>query len=54
MSYAAAYLAQYYEVYFYDALAVKHRFDTFYKVVEDIKPDITVIETSTPSIEFME
>ena len=40
------------DVYYYDALAMKHRFETFYKTVGDIMPDIVLMETSTPSIEI--
>lgn len=52
MGYASAYLiAQGVgDVYFYDALARAHTYEQFYGAVSEVKPDITVIETSTPSI----
>lgn len=54
MGYAAAYLAHAVkvgEVFFYDALARAHTYDEFYKYVDGIKPDIVLLETSTPSID---
>lgn len=54
LAYAAAYLkfkAQNSQTYFYDALAHAHTYDTFYEYVDKLDPEITVIETSTPSID---
>lgn len=54
MGYAVNYLtfiAGLKEVYFYDALALKHTYATFYGEIDKIKPDIVILETSTPSIE---
>ena len=54
MAYAASYLTarKVGDVFFYDALALKHRYETFYKTISDINADITIIETSTPSIDI--
>jgi radical SAM superfamily enzyme YgiQ (UPF0313 family) len=54
LGYAAAFLAlnaKVGEVHFIDALARAWTYDEFYSYVKDLKPDIVVIETSTPSIE---
>lgn len=54
MAYATSYLSLMLPkecVGFYDALARKHTYDTFYKNVQNMKPDIVIIETSTPSID---
>ena len=55
MAYATNYLAstaKVGEVYMYDAVAVKHRFDTYYNNVAKANPEITILETSTPSIKI--
>lgn len=54
MGYAASYLAysaKVGEVYFYDALARAHTYEEFYKYIDNLKPDIVLLETSTPSID---
>ena len=53
LAYAAQYLhsAKVGDIAFYDALARSHTYDTFYKNVQAMYPDIVVIETSTPSID---
>lgn len=54
MGYAAAYLAHVVkvgDVFFYDALARAHTYETFYQTMDDMKPDIVLMETSTPSID---
>lgn len=53
LAYAAAYVAhcgKVGDVLQYDAIALNHTYDTFYREIEKIRPDITVMETSTPSI----
>lgn len=51
MGYATAYLlSKGIDAHFYDAIALYHDETRFFKEVRRIKPDIIVIETSTPSI----
>lgn len=50
MGYATTYLqSQGIEAKFYDAVAYRHDYQTFYKEVDKFKPDIVIQETSTPS-----
>lgn len=51
MAYAMSYLqSKGIDAIYYDAIARNHRMDDFYKTVAEYKPDIVLIETSTPSI----
>lgn len=53
MGYATGYLqSQGIEAIFYDAIASRHDYDTFYKRVDELKPDIIIQETSTPSFDI--
>lgn len=50
LGYAASYLlSKGIDAVFYDALTLRHSEDRFFKTAEKIKPDIVIIETSTPS-----
>jgi len=53
MFHVASYLAMtgIADVFPYDAVARAHDMETFYKAVDEVKPDITIIETTTPTIE---
>lgn len=53
MGYTVSYLqSQGIDARFYDAIACRHSYTTFYKNVDSFKPDIIIQETSTPSIEI--
>lgn len=52
MGYATSYLqSQGIEAIFYDAIAQCHDYSTFFRKVDEIKPDIVIQETSTPSFD---
>lgn len=50
MGYATSYLqSKGIEAKFYDAIALRHNYSTFYKTIDRFEPDIIIQETSTPS-----